>query len=116
MRTDDELTDPSDTLDLPAPVEQQRATSPRRHRRVLILFLAVLTVASGMGAGYWIGRSSGEDLDAARTAGSRAGAASGRTEGEEAGRSEGEKAGYEQSFQDAYDAAFKKALEDAGVP
>ncbi len=110
------MTNPSEISDLSAPIERHRAASPRRHRQVLAFFAAVLIAASGMGAGYWLGRSSGEDLDAARKAGSRAGAASGRAQGQEVGRSEGEKAGYEQSFQGAYDTAFEEALEDADVP
>jgi hypothetical protein len=76
----------------------------------------VLAVGSGVGA-YFIGKASGEDLDAARAAGDRQGqregAARGTKVGYDQGYKEGRKAGYRQTYKKAYDRAKKTGAESA---
>ena len=77
-----------------------------------------IVVAVGAG-GYLIGRSSGEDLDAAAAAGSRAGKAAaardGRQEGYAQGLRLGRKRGYEAAFPEAYQAAYARQFRAAEV-
>ena len=79
--------------------------------RGLVTAIAVCAVLLVAGGGYLIGRSSGEDLDAAREAGASAGEAAGAKEGAERGREEGVRAG----FKRGYEAAYRTAYEDAGL-
>jgi flagellar biosynthesis/type III secretory pathway protein FliH len=104
-----------------SPVEdpQNETSGSGKLRRVLVAVL-VLLLLGGLGAGgYFYGKSTGEDLDAARAegaaAGQRKGAAKGAEEGYAEGFAEGRKKGYEQTYDDAYRAAYTKAFEDAGL-
>lgn len=100
---------------------REPAEPPRRsRRRPLALALVVVALAVGAGVGaYFVGRSTGEDLDAARAAGEAAGQREGAAKGAQQGYAEGFKAGrkkgYEQTYDDAYKAAYRKAFENAGL-
>jgi hypothetical protein len=68
--------------------------------------------------GYLLGKSSGEDLDAARAAGSASGQQNGATKGAAqgytAGRVQGRRQAYRESYRTAYKTAYRQAFEDAG--
>ena len=93
-------------------------SSPRRWIKGLLLGVAVVLIALLAGGGYLLGKSSGEDLDAARSAGSaageRAGSAQGAEQGFAEGQEQGRRVGYRTSYATAYRAAYRKAFEDAG--
>jgi hypothetical protein len=100
--------------------EPTRVAEPPRRRRALSIAVVVLALAGGAGVGaYFVGRSTGEDLDAARAAGAAAGQREGAAKGAQQGYAEGFKAGrekgYEQTYDEAYKAAYRKAYEDAGL-
>lgn len=106
----------------PAGVGREEAASPpsrRSRRRPVAVALLVLALAAGAGIGaYFVGRSTGEDLDAARAAGAaagqREGAAKGAEEGYAKGFAQGQKKGYRETYENAYREAYRTALEDAG--
>ena len=88
--------------------------------RILALGLVVALLAVGAGIGaYFIGKSGGEDLAAARAAGAAAGQRQGAAKGAQIGYAQGFKAGrekgYSQTYPDAYTAAYRKAFRDAGL-
>ena len=102
-------------------VSRGAAGSPTQSRlKVAIVAsgLVLLLAAVGFG-GYLLGRSSGEDLSAARDAGASAGRVAGQkkgsAEGFAAGYSAGRKRGYEQTFASSYKAAYKEAFKKAGL-
>ena len=79
-----------------------------------------LLVAAALGVGgYLVGKSSGEDLDAARAEGAAAGQKAGTTKGTAAGYEVGFRKGREAGFEATYAPAFRKnyseAYEDAGL-
>ena len=92
--------------------------SPRRWTRGLAIGLAVLIVLLLAGSAYLLGKSSGEDLDAARARGSaegqRDGSVKGAAQGYRAGQLLGHRQGYRASYGTAYKAAYRKAFDDAG--
>lgn len=98
--------------------EAERPGASRNRVAVLAVCAFLLTGAAGVG-GYFVGKSTGEDLDAARdagvAAGQRKGAAVGSKQGYEIGFKKGRERGYEQTFDDAYRGAYRKAFEDAGL-
>ena len=79
---------------------------------------AALAVAIGLGitaalGGYFIGQAGGEDVDAARQAGTTQGkhesTAAAHRDGYNAGYEEGKKAGYKQTYKSAYKTAYNEA-------
>ena len=81
---------------------------------------AIVVGIAAIGAGgYAIGRSSGEDLDAAAAAGTRAGNATAARDGREEGYAQGlrlgRKRGYEAAFPEAYRAAYARQFRAAEV-
>lgn len=102
------------------PAKAANAEEPKRSaRRSLIVGLVVL-VAAGAGVGaYFVGKSGGEDLDAARAAGEtqgqREGAAKGAAKGYDEGFKEGRRKGYEATYSKTYQRAFKAAFKKAGL-
>lgn len=96
-------------------------SGPRIAWRPAIAALVVLLALAGLGAGaYLVGHSGGEDLAAARAAGTRAGLRSGARRGEHRGYERGFEAARAQSFSHAYAAAFRdqyaRAFRRLGVP
>ena len=83
-------------------------------RWALVLALAALAGAGG----YLVGRSGGEDLDAARAAGEKKGQAEGAAQGAqrgfEEGFAEGRKTGYRETYKKARRAAYERALAEGG--
>ncbi len=83
-----------------------------RGRRAALVVVVGLGITAALG-GYFLGRSGGEDLDAARSAGAAEGrhvATAGRTRaGYREGFAVGERAGYRQAFRREYRAAYKQA-------
>jgi hypothetical protein len=88
------------------PALGSKAPAPTPSRPLaLIAAVGVLLAAAAGGGGYLAGNSTGEDLDAARKAGTQA--------GQKAGAATGDKAGYEAGFNKARDAAYAAAYEKA---
>ncbi|MDQ2630220.1 MAG: hypothetical protein M3Y75_04475 [Actinomycetota bacterium] len=84
------------------------------------LVATVLAAALAIGVGaYFIGRGTGEDLEAARTAGAQAGhrkgAAIGAAEGYAMGFKRGREAGFKRTYPKAYRKSYAKAFEEAGL-
>src|ERR687895_2173836 len=77
-------------------------------RRRALAALAVVGVAAVLG-GFFIGRLGGEDVDAAR----RAGTAEGQRQSTAASERSGYKAGYKEGRQAGYKATYKKAYKTA---
>jgi hypothetical protein len=88
------------------------STEAVRRRRAALAVVVGLGITSALG-GYFIGRSGGEDLDAARAAGTLQGAHQGTVASSRAGYRqgfrEGRRAGYEQTYGKAYRTAYKQA-------
>jgi hypothetical protein len=89
--------------------------------RTVISAVAVALVLAGLGVGaYFVGRSGGEDLAAAREAGTSAGLAAGEHRGEHRGYERGFEGAKAQSFSQAYAEAFRREYASAfrrlGVP
>ena len=78
-----------------------------QRRRALVAVVAI--GISALLGGYFVGRSGGEDLDAARAAGTR----QGQTEGTAASERSGYKAGYKEGHKAGYDETYKKAYKTA---
>ena len=81
--------------------------------------VVVVGCAAAVGAGaYFVGKSTGEDLEAAQTvgtrAGERAGTAKGTKQGYAAGFAQGRKKGYERAYGPAYRVAYTETLDEAG--
>jgi hypothetical protein len=99
----------------------QAVGSERRGGRGLIAgVVACLVLAAGAGVGgYFVGKSGGEDLDAARAAGAaegrEQGSAKGAEEGYAEGFKEGRREGYSATFATAYRKAYAKEFEQAGL-
>lgn len=80
----------------------------------------VLAVALAIGVGaFFFGKSTGEDLEAARAAGAKAGhskgAARGAAEGYAAGFKQGRATGFKRTYPQAYRASYAEAFEEAGL-
>jgi hypothetical protein len=84
-----------------------------RRRRVLAV-VACIGVCAALG-GYFVGRSGGEDLDAARASGTIAGrhesTKAAERDGYKAGYKVGHEAGYKQTYRKAYRTAYETATE-----
>jgi flagellar biosynthesis/type III secretory pathway protein FliH len=105
---------------VPGAEEPTTAIEPPRRGRGVAIALTVLVLAAGAGVGaYFVGRSTGEDLEAARAAGAAAGREAGAAKGRKVGYAEGFEAGreqgYRQTYAESYKAAYRKAFEDAGL-
>jgi hypothetical protein len=83
-----------------------------RRRRAALAIVIGLGITAGLG-GYFVGHSGGEDLDAARAAGTAQGkhesTAAGTRDGYRQGFKEGRRAGYKQTYRKAYRTAYKQA-------
>jgi hypothetical protein len=93
--------------------------SPRRWNRGLFVGVAVVAVLLLAAGSYLLGKASGEDLDAARSAGSaagqQAGAAKGAEQGYSSGHARGQRQAYRASYTTAYKVAYGNAFDDAGL-
>jgi hypothetical protein len=92
---------------------------PSRTRGIAVAGVIALALGAGSAlGGYFLGKSSGEDLQAARLAGERAGqqagAASGAEKGYAQGFTQGRKKGYRNAYESAYRKTYRQALRDAG--
>jgi hypothetical protein len=84
------------------------------------LVVGILAVALAIGAGAYVyGKSTGEDLDAARAAGTEAGqregTAKGAAEGYAAGFKKGREVGFRRAYPKAYRESYAEAFEEAGL-
>jgi hypothetical protein len=98
----------------------QDPASGRSWRKWLLVGLLVTLLAAGAGVGaYFYGKSTGEDLEAARAEGAeeghKKGSAQGAEEGYARGFEEGRAEGYEESYAETYRHAYSEAFEDAGL-
>jgi hypothetical protein len=89
-------------------------------RRGILLGLGGLLVVSALGVGaYYVGLSTGEDLEAARaegiSAGQKRGSADGRQEGYQEGYRVGRRRGFDQAYPPAYRDAFLRELKNADL-
>ena len=89
-------------------------------KRWVLVGVLVLLIAAGAGIGaYFYGKSTGEDLEAARAEGTEVGQKKGSAEGAEEGYAkgleEGRAEGYEASYAQTYRHAYAEAFEDAGL-
>lgn len=103
----------------PEPVDAQKRERRLRAATVIVAVLAIALFTAS--AGYKIGTSGGEDLDAARAAGTEVGetaAAKGKEtdEGYDAGFKYGRKIGFAGSYATGYRQAFEDLFEAAGLP
>ncbi len=85
-----------------------------------LICAAVVAVAIAVGAGsYLIGRSTGEDLDAAKAAGAATGKRAGTAKGTQQGYADGFKnsrqKGYDETYPVAYVNAYQQAFKDADL-
>jgi len=104
----------------PPPGAQDAPGAGRRTPRVLVAVLVIaLLAAAGGAAGYLLGKSGGEDLDAARASGERAGqregAARGAERGYDQGFRQGRRAGYKETYKKTYDKTYEAELKKAGL-
>jgi hypothetical protein len=80
-------------------------------RREILLGLGGLLVVAALGVGaYYVGLSSGEDLDAARAEGTEAGQKRGSAEGRHDGYQEGYRVGRRRGFDEVYPGAYRDAF------
>jgi len=87
-------------------------------KRIALAVLAVVLVALAGAAGYLAGDRSGADLQAARTAGEKAGWRRGTAIGGEAypaGLARGRKITYGRTFRDSYRVAYLRAYKGSGL-
>ena len=75
--------------------------------------VVLLTLVSA--GGYIVGRRSGEDLEAARAAGTRQGTALGTKRDYQAGYRRGRAAGYQAAYRRSYRAFYATSFERAGI-
>jgi hypothetical protein len=84
--------------------------------KTLALLAGVILVAIAVGvSAYFYGKGTGEDLDAAREQGAKAGKAKGTARGTAQGLAMGLRKGRERGFNRAYAPAYKKAYAQAFV-
>jgi hypothetical protein len=83
--------------------------SSAKTRKAALAAIAVLVLAACGVGGYLVGNSGGEDLDAARAAGARAGHDEGIRKGTQAGYAGGFRAGKRRGYLQAFAPAYKKA-------
>jgi len=87
-------------------------------KRVGWAALALVLIALAAGGGYLLGKGSGEDLEAARTAGEKAGWTRGTAIGGDvypAGLEQGRKITFGRTYRDAYRKAYRRAFEGSEV-
>lgn len=88
------------------------------HRWLVWTVVVAVALAVGVGA-YLIGRSTGEDLDAAKAAGAAAGRRVGIARGTHRGYADGFKRGrnegYAETYPDAYARAYRQAFKDVDL-
>jgi flagellar biosynthesis/type III secretory pathway protein FliH len=89
-------------------------------KRWALVGTGILLVAGAAGTGaYLYGKSTGEDLDAAREEGTAAGQEQGATKGAEQGYAQGFEEGREQAYDESYGAAYReaylRAFDEAGL-
>src|SRR3954466_16117724 len=86
------------------------ASAEAAQRRRVLAAVACIGLCAALG-GYFVGRSGGHDLDAARAAGTLAGkhesTKASQNDGYKAGYKAGHKAGYKQTYKKAYKTAYK---------
>lgn len=109
----------AETTEVPAIEDDQPRQVALNVRSLMIgLVVVLLAIALGVG-GYFVGKGTGEDLDAARaqgaTAGKKAGTLKGTKQGFKAGFRKGKSKGYEKAYGPAYKSSYVKAYEDAGL-
>ncbi|HET6830213.1 MAG TPA: hypothetical protein VFH44_02575 [Solirubrobacterales bacterium] len=86
--------------------------------RIGLAALALVLLVLAAAAGHWLGAASGEDLDAAREAGERAGWDQGTAIGGDiypAGLELGRKITYGRTFRSSYRDAYERAFVGTGV-
>jgi hypothetical protein len=97
---------------VPTMVLGPASTEVARRRRAALAVVVALGITAGLG-GYFVGRSGGGDVDAARAAGAiqgkRASTSASDRAGYRRGFSEGRRSGYEQTYRKAFKAAYEKA-------
>lgn len=90
------------------------ASAEAAQRRRGLVAVACIGLCAALG-GYFVGRSGGEDLDAARAAGTLSGkhesTRAAERDGYKAGYKDGHKTGYDQTYKKAYKTAYKTATE-----
>ena len=80
-------------------------------RREILLGVGGLLVAAALGAGaYYVGLSSGADLDASRAEGEAAGQNRGSADGRHDGYQEGYRVGRRRGFDETYPGAYRDAF------
>jgi hypothetical protein len=84
-----------------------------RSKSSLSIVVAVVLIAGLAAGGYLLGKSSGEDIDAAREHGMAIGKAAGSALGATQGRQAGTRAGFARGYTDAYREAYQAAGVDA---
>jgi hypothetical protein len=98
--------------------EDRRNTRGLARRTAAVVLVVLLAAGVGTGA-YFLGKSSGEDLDAARAEGAAEGREAGADVGTRRGFREGFREGREEAFDTAFEAtyrgAYRKALQEAGL-
>jgi flagellar biosynthesis/type III secretory pathway protein FliH len=103
--------------------EEAASTSPhsievRLSTIGMVAGVSLAALAIGIGA-FAYGRSTGEDLQAARAsgmeAGQRKGTAKGAAEGYAAGFKKGREAGFRRTYSKAYRESYAEAFEEAGL-
>ena len=86
--------------------------------RLASVALVLVLIALAAGGGYLLGNDSGADLEAARTAGEKAGWTRGTAIGGDvypAGLERGRKITYGRTYRDSYRAAYERAFKGSGV-
>lgn len=95
------------------PVESSPESRPGRGR-MLVLVIAFIALAGGATVGgYFLGDTTGADLDAARAEGAAAGEKAGTAEGAKEGYADGLKQGREEGYEETYADAYREAYADA---
>src|SRR4051812_34527287 len=90
--------------------EASAEVARRRHATIAVLVGLGITASLG---GFFVGRSGGENVDAARAEGTLQGkhesTKAAERDGYNQGYKEGKKAGYKQTYKQAYKTAYKEA-------
>lgn len=118
MREDNQATTPGHQK-LESATEQSESAGSARRLNLFILLAGVMVALILGGGGYLVGRSSGEDLEAARARGTTLGTTAGERHGEvrgfRAGFAKGKSLSFEVSYNQAYKRAYVEAWEEAGL-
>jgi hypothetical protein len=90
-----------------------------RRRRILVVALFVAALIGLGAAGYYLGRSGGSDVDAARARGHKEGVslgyAIGTHRGFQKGFSSGRTGNYDSTYRRGYESAYRQAYRDFGL-